>query len=118
MTNVTIEDGKLLIQVEGFDKFWALRSRLEIPLAHIKAVAADPNIAKDWWLGFRIVGSHIPGVIAAGTFYHHGELVFWDVHNPENAIVLDLHDERYRKLVIEVANPAETVSQIQAALPK
>jgi hypothetical protein len=118
MTNVTIEDGKVLIQVEGWDKFWSLRSRLEIPLAHIKGVYADPNIAKDWWLGLRVAGAHIPGVIAAGTFYHHGEWVFWDVHKPENAIVLDLHDERYRKLIIEVVNPAETVSQIQAALPE
>ena len=116
MTNVMIEDGKLAIQMEGWDKFWSLRSRLEIPLAHIKDVCADPHIAEGWWKGLRVAGAQIPGVLTAGTFYHHGDWVFWDVHKPENAIVIGLHDEHYKKLIIEVANPAETVAQIQAAM--
>jgi hypothetical protein len=51
MTSVTIKDGKLSIQEEGWDKFWALRSRLEIPLEQIKGVYADPHVAESWRLG-------------------------------------------------------------------
>jgi len=116
MATVTIENGQLAIQIEGWDKFWSLRSRLEIPLAHVKSAHADPHIAEPWWHGLRIAGTHVPGVIAAGTFYQHGGLVFWDVHKPESVIVIDLHDERYQQLVIGVADPAETVARIQAAL--
>ena len=57
-------------------------------------------------------------MIAAGTFYHHGNWVFWDVHNPENAVVVDLRDERYAKLIVEVPAPADTVARLQTALSK
>jgi hypothetical protein len=75
-------------------------------------------VAQSWWLGLRVAGTHVPGVIAAGTFYHHGNWVFWDVHNPENAVVVELRDERYEKLIIEVADPAETVARVREMLPK
>jgi hypothetical protein len=38
------------------------------------------------------------------------------VHNPEKTIVIDLHDERYNKLVVEVDDPETAVRLIQTAL--
>lgn len=64
----------------------------------------------------RMPGTNIPGVITAGTFYQDGKRVFWDVHRPENTIVIDLHDERFNELVVEVADPAAAVSLIQQSL--
>jgi hypothetical protein len=61
-------------------------------------------------------GTNVPGVITAGTFYHDGKRVFWNVHNPEKTIVIDLHDERYNKLVVEVDDPETAVRLIQTAL--
>jgi len=55
-------------------------------------------------------------VVTAGTFVQEGDLVFWDVHDPTKAITLDLRDERYSKLIIEVADPAETISDLKNAL--
>ena len=85
---------------------------------HVASVCADSTIAQSCWKGLKIAGADIPGVISAGTFYHHGKWVFWDVHNPESVIVIDLHDERYEKLIVEVADPADTVTRLQAVLPK
>ena len=116
MTEITVADGNLIFEVEGLDKLWSLRSHLRIPMAHVARVYADPEIAQHWWLGLRMMGTHVPGVIAAGTFYQHGDWVFWDVHHPENAVVVELHDERYKKLIVEVSDPAETVARVQAAL--
>jgi hypothetical protein len=42
--------------------------------------------------------------------------VFWDVHDPGKTIVIDLHDERYNQLVVEVADPEAAVKLIQNAL--
>jgi hypothetical protein len=56
-------------------------------------------------------------VLTAGTFYQHGKRVFWDVHNPENTVVIELRDERYDELIVEVADPQLTVEQVRAALP-
>jgi hypothetical protein len=64
----------------------------------------------------RVGGTHIPGVISAGRFYSHGELVFWDVHEIENAIAIQLRDERYNKLVIEVENPGQDIVRIREAV--
>jgi len=58
----------------------------------------------------------VPGVITAGTFYQDGKRVFWDVHHPERTIVIDLHDEHYNQLVIEVADPQAAINLIQTAL--
>ena len=50
------------------------------------------------------------------TFYQDGKRVFWDVHQPEKTIVIDLHDERYNELVVEVDDPDAAVRFIQNAL--
>lgn len=116
MVEIGIADQTLHLEVKGLDKLWALKSRLEIPLAHVRGVDRDAEEARRFWKGVRVPGTHVPGVIAAGTFYHHGKWVFWDVHEADNAIVIHLLDERYDRLVVEVADPPATVRQIEAAL--
>jgi hypothetical protein len=118
MTKISVADGNLLLEVEGWDKLWSLRSHLTIPMKHVIRIYADSTIAEKWWLGLRVAGTHVPGVIAAGTFYQHGNWVFWDVHHPENTVVIDLRDERYEKLIVEVEDAAETVARVQPALPQ
>jgi len=116
MVEITVTKSKLVLNVLGADKLWALKSTLEIPLAHISGVLADPEVARGWWHGVRLPGTNLPGVITAGTFHQHGKCIFWDVHHPENTIVISLHDERYNQLIVEVADPCTTVQTIQKAL--
>ena len=115
MVDLTVTDGKLTLHVRGVDQLWALKSSLEIPLAHVAGIRADASVARGWWHGLKMPGTNIPGVITAGTFYQHGNMVFWDVHNPENTVVIELHDERYRQLIVEVADPAAAVAAVEAA---
>ena len=116
MVELSVAGGKLTLHVMGADKLWALKSSLEIPLAHIAGVRADPDVARGWWHGMRMPGTNVPGVITAGTFYQDGKRIFWDVHHPERTIVIDLHDEQYNQLIIEVADPQIAINQIQSAL--
>jgi hypothetical protein len=44
-------------------------------------------------------------VLTAGAFYQDGKGVFWDVHNPEDTVVIELKDERYNESTVEVADP-------------
>jgi hypothetical protein len=118
VVDLTVAEGKLVLNVRGIDKFWALKSTLEIPLEHIAGVRADPKIAHGWWHGLKLIGTDLPGVLWAGTFFQHGKRIFWDVHNPDNTIVIDLHDERYGELIVEVADPATAVQMIQSFLPR
>lgn len=116
MIDVSLHGDLVVFDVEGTDKMWALKSRLQIPLAHIAAVESDPSQVGMWWHGFRLFGTSVPGLFSAGTFYHHGELVFWDVRHPEQTIIVSLVHERYKKLILEVADPAATVAALRAAL--
>ena len=116
MVDLSIAEGKLTVLVRGADKLWAFKSSLELPLVHIAGVRADPEAARGWYHGMKMPGTNLPGVITAGTFYQEGKRVFWDVHHPEKTIVIDLHDERYNELVVEVADPVAAVKLIQNAL--
>ena len=42
MVDLSVADGKLILHVRGADKLWAFKSSLEIPLAHIAEIRADP----------------------------------------------------------------------------
>ena len=116
MVVVSIDGDRVRFDVEGWDKLWALKSQLEIPLAHVRAVRADPEPARGWWHGFRLPGTQIPGLLTAGTFYQSDGWVFYDVHDPERTIVIDLDHEHYRRLVVEVADPPATVALLQSAM--
>ena len=116
MVDLSIAEGKLTLHVQGTDKLWAFKSSLEVPLIHITGVRTDPEAASGWYHGIRMPGTNVPGVITAGTFYQDGKRVFWDVHHPEKTIVIDLHDERYSQLVVEVDDPEGAVKLIQSAL--
>ena len=113
MTTVTIANAKLMIEVQGWDKLWALKSSLEVPLEHVKGVrsAKDERVR-----GIRAPGTYFPGIIAAGSFHQIGKHVFWDVHDQDRAIAIDLHDERYTTLVLEVEHPEVTISEIERAI--
>jgi len=112
VTRVRIIDRTLTVEVQGWDKLWSMTSRLEIPLEHV----IDVRPADDQVEGIRAPGTHVAGVISAGTFVQEGSSVFWDVHDLAKAITLDLRDERYSKLVIEVADPTATIDAVKQAL--
>ena len=112
MVNIGIDGDKATFEVRGWDKVWSLRSQLAIPLSHIKGAHIDPEPAMGWFQGLKLAGTDLPNIFRAGTFYQQGELVFWDVHNPEKTIVIELEHETYKKLIIEVENPEQEAKKI------
>ena len=61
-------------------------------------------------------GNEYPGGDHPGTFLQRGGMVFWDVHNPEKTVVISLRDERYKSLVVEVADPEAAVRLVSQAI--
>jgi hypothetical protein len=128
MVDTEIENNLLRIHVRGTHKLWAFKSSIEIPLGAIRSVKADPARARHAQ-GSRNPGTSIPGVLNAGTFYEGVHRVFWDVHNPDKAIVIELNtpsdlindltlgsDNRYDELIVEVSDPTESVERITRAI--
>jgi hypothetical protein len=114
MARLSIDGNDLVVEIEGLDKLWALKSRLVIPLANVRGATADPGMIRQP-KGIRAPGAQVPGVITAGTFHLEGERVFWDVHNADKAVVIELADERYARLVIEVPDPRAAVELVEKA---
>lgn len=70
MATIRITDTDLVIEMHGMDKFWALRSQVTIPLAHIRKVdvrPADAHVSN--MKGALRVGSYVPGYVLAGYYY-------------------------------------------------
>ena len=118
MVRVSVAGDRVRFEVEGWDKLWALKSHLEIPRSHIEAVRIDPEPARGWWHGLKLPGTQLPGILTAGTFYQSDGAVFYDVHDPERTIVIDLDHENYKRLVIEVEDPTATVAMLESAIAK
>ena len=115
MATISIDGNDLTIHVQGMDRLWTFKRRLTIPLTHVQGARADPAIASGY-KGWRAPGAHIPGVLVAGTFHRDGKRVFWDVHNKDKAVVIELEDDSYQRLVVEVDDPSATVQLIERAV--
>lgn len=117
MVAVRVKHDSAVFEVLGWHKFWALRSRIEVPLAHIRAVRKDRSVIRGW-TGWRLPGTYVPGIIIAGTYYRGGKKRFYDVCNPERAIVVELENEPYHELIVEVRNPLTTIDRLLGACGK
>uniref|UniRef100_A0AAU3H8L8 Bacterial Pleckstrin homology domain-containing protein n=1 Tax=Streptomyces sp. NBC_01401 TaxID=2903854 RepID=A0AAU3H8L8_9ACTN len=115
MALIRVEGDNLVVVIEGLDKLWSFKGSLTVPLANVRGATADPGISTDP-KGIRAPGSHVPGVITAGTFHQHGEKVFWNVRDASKAVVVELTGEKYARLVLQVDNPRAAVALIENAL--
>jgi hypothetical protein len=127
MVETVIDKDMLRVRARGTHKLLAFKNSIEIPLRAIRSVKADPARAKHAH-GIRFPGTRVPGVLTAGTFRDGARKIFWDVHNPNKAIVIELSNpsdpksdemlrrNRYDELIVEVPNPTESVEQITRAI--
>lgn len=114
MVKVAIQDELVIFDIIGLHKLWSLKNRITVPRKHIVKAHADLAAFPWWKKGWRIPGTHIPFVITAGTYYYRGTKNFWDVVKERNAIVVELKNESYNNLIIEVENPKETLALLNA----
>lgn len=108
MVTIKKENESFLFEVKGLHKLWAFKSELKIPIEHVLKAYQDNEIVNGF-KGVRFPGTSIPSIINAGTFSTNGNKNFWDVSNSDKAIVIDLKDEQYNQLIIEVENPLEAI---------
>jgi hypothetical protein len=118
MAEIEITPASVIVHIQGADRFFALKSHLEVRLEHIAGVDASVPEAHQIWHGLRVAGSNLPGVITAGRFIQDGEWAFWDVHDPDKAIAIRLRDEHYAKLIIGVDDPAAAARAITEAVQR
>lgn len=115
MVELHVDDAGITVEVQGWHQLWALKRRLRVPREAVRAVRRVPGDAlQGWWKGWRVPGTHLPGVIVAGTYFKDGERHFWDVRHPERAIEIELAGQRYDRLFVEVADPEAAMHALGA----
>lgn len=108
---VTIEknNGNFIFTIKGIHKLWALKSELTIPAEHI--ISAYPNTENlHVGLGLRMPGTSVPGLIEAGSFIGRKGIIFCDITNLSESIVVELQHEYYNKLIIDVEDPEGAIA--------
>ncbi|MEO6880970.1 MAG: hypothetical protein ABI181_08475 [Mycobacteriaceae bacterium] len=111
---VTCTEHHLVVEPVGIDKLWSFTRRLEIPLAHVRGATHDPGMRNEP-KGWRGPGLSL-GQKLSGTFHAEGEQQFWNVSGYENAVVVELADEDYTRLVLSVEDPRAVVDLINRAI--
>lgn len=106
----------MVVRVPGWRSLLAVRRRLELPLDAVVSVVHDPrareHVAVSNWQTRR----HRSGLWRYGTYHCFQGWSFWSIGMGRNAVVLTLSRGRYRYVVVEVADPAETVQAVEGAL--
>ncbi len=112
MVDIRLEDDRVTLDVRGLHQLWALKRKLELPRAAIVGARRIPSEAMRLWKGWRVPGTHVPGVIVAGTYYKDGERHFWDVRHPERAIEIELQGTKYNRVYVEVEDPDAAIEAL------
>ena len=58
------------------------------------------------------MGTHIPNIIRAGTFYSNRGMEFWLLRNTDNPIVIDLIKCRYNRIIIGIRDQNEWINTL------
>lgn len=117
MVDIGVSDGQAVIAPRGLSRLWTLHGPITVALSAIRRVRrAEPGIGLGWWKGWRLPGTHLPGVITAGSYLRDGQWEFWDVRGRgDSAIEIELSGTRYNRLVVDVASPDAAVARLLAA---
>ena len=109
MVKVTAIENEFVFDILGSHKFWAFENKITVKKENIvKAFQSDEEFT--FWIGWKIPGTQLPWIITAGTYIKKDKRNFWDVCNKKNAIIVQLKDSNYNRLIIEVENPVEVIN--------
>jgi hypothetical protein len=112
---VTIEDGNLVFELHGVDEFLSIKRSISIPLQHIVSVSTE-RVPWQPFKQMKVAGTSLPGVIKDGRFLSSDGMMFFEMHDPDKCVTVNLDHERYKKIVFEVEDKEATAKQINDAL--
>jgi hypothetical protein len=89
---------RLHVQFGMWGQIACLRKPFAVDASHIVEVVHDEGILKK--LGWKLVGTGFPGLIAMGTYVWRGERQFVYWKRGQNPLVVQLRDHYWKRLII------------------
>jgi hypothetical protein len=106
-----------VFKLHGIDRILAIKNELRVPIEHIIDVSTE-RVDWDMFNQVRIVGTALPGVVKDGRFVSKEGWLFYEMHDPNKCLTVTLKDERYKKVIFEVADKEYSANQIRQAMNK
>jgi hypothetical protein len=114
MTTVQIKGDTLHVKMNLLEMLFAFRRKLEIPLENVNSIQPEDLPLTKLYRGVRAPGTHVPGLIVAGTYYKDNQRNFWSVRRGQEIITVDLtEDEHYDRLVLGVQDADQIIDKIK-----
>ncbi len=106
-----IDDEELVVRLDGWQRWAALKREVRAPLAAVAAVslATDAGALER---GHRWPGSHVAGRMYAGTWKSRGATDFWMVNTPHNTLVIEFANQPYDRWLLSVDDPEQWVRRL------
>lgn len=101
---VVVRDDAVDIRFGGWDAVWAFRRSLVLPIADITSARVVPRGEALGLLRWRVGGTGLPGVVAAGRFTvrdRPGERAFVSVYRDDELLVIETRLERPRLVILQ-----------------
>lgn len=114
--DVVVTGDRLVVRFPGASALLAFRKPLEVPFGHIVGAERAGASEVEPRRGFLFIGQRLPSSITAGRARHQGGRVFCNVSDPGRAITISLRNERYARLIVDVAEPDRTLAAVREAL--
>ena len=118
MARIEITTNRLVIRMSLRDRLLALRGDVVVPLARVRDASPRPIEAFARFHGHLFTGTNLPGIVIAGTFLADSGWTFYDVHDPNRTIRIDVDHYFYRRLIVQVdgETPDQAVARIRTAM--
>ena len=113
MASLSVHSDRLEIHLTRAERTLALRrDSIVVQRENIRSVSIteDPWI---WLRGIRSPGSMIPLVLAAGTWKFHGGKDFVSIKRHRAAVVIDLVDEEFARVILTSQHAADFVDSLK-----
>lgn len=120
MPRLELTDQELIVRLGKWERIMALTSDIRVQIAQVKGARKDCGFGGPggMQLGWRIPGTHIPFVVAAGTFIRHGERQFVFMRRTRQTVVIELEHKEWSRLLIGVPDASAEASRINAAVAR
>jgi hypothetical protein len=105
------QDGSVHVEVLGWHVLLALKRRLAFRRSAVReARRADPGLRPPW---FRAIGTSVPRIVAAGTYYGWKRKEFWDTTFGGKAVEIVLAGAPWTRIVVDVVDPDATIRDLR-----
>jgi len=101
----------LEVRLNRWERLGALHDGFAVPWDHIDTARA----IKDLWphvRGWRVPGTGLPHVILLGTMRYRDGRDFTAIYKNLPGVILELHDEEFRRLLISAPNAGDVVRRV------